>query len=102
MKDFSLSSCLGRLPRSLSKYAGLSTQATAYKYEEQQEEEGPMSRRLSEMTDEVVQKGSKSASKAIDEAGFSEELKQRLQERIEATRFKSENAAAFAQATLPV
>ena len=63
---------------------------------------GRMSERLSQMTDESIEQGGKSAQKATGDAGFSEELKRRLEARIKDGAFKSENAAAFAEITMPV
>lgn len=63
---------------------------------------GAMSKRLSEMTEEHIEHGGRSARKAMDEAGFSEELKRRLEARIADSKFKSENPAAFAQLNMPV
>ena len=60
-----------------------------------------MSRRLSEMSDESLQTGGRSAANAVKEAGFSEELKRQLEEKIAGSRFKSENANAFAQVNVP-
>jgi len=60
-----------------------------------------MSRRLEEMASENLQTGGRSARKAVEEAGFSEELKARLQEKIASSSFKSDNASAFAQANMP-
>ena len=65
-------------------------------------EPGGMSRRLAQMTDESVEQGGRSAKKAIEEGGFSEELKRRLEERIQESSFKSDNPAAFAQVNMPV
>ena len=65
-------------------------------------EPGGMSRRLAQMTDETIGQGGRSAKKALEEGGFSEELKRRLEERIQGSSFKSENAAAFAQVNMPV
>ncbi|KAL8718504.1 MAG: hypothetical protein Q9225_004372 [Loekoesia sp. 1 TL-2023] len=62
---------------------------------------GAMSKRLSEMTEEHIEYGGRSARKAMDEAGFSEELKRRLEAKIADSTFKSENPAAFAQLNLP-
>lgn len=61
-----------------------------------------MSRRLAEMTDESIEQGGRSAQKAVEEAGFSEELKRRLEARITDGKFKIKNAAAFAQVNMPV
>lgn len=57
-----------------------------------------MSRRLSEATDNALLVGGRAGRKAVEEAGFSEELKERLLERVQATKFRSENAAAFVEA----
>ena len=59
-----------------------------------------MSRRLAEATEEALLEGGRAGRKAFEEAGFSEELKVKLLERIEAAKFQSENAAAFAEAGL--
>lgn len=65
--------------------------------------DGAMSRRLAEMTEEAITQGGSSTRKNIQQGtGFSEELKQRLQERIAETAFKNENAAAISYANLPV
>ena len=61
-----------------------------------------MSRRLAQMTDESIEQGGRSAKKAIEEGGFSEELKHRLEARIQESSFKNENPAAFAQVNMPV
>ena len=65
-------------------------------------EPGGMSRRLAQLTDESVEQGGRSAEKTIEEGAFSEELKRRLEERIQQSSFKSENPAAFAQVHMPV
>lgn len=61
-----------------------------------------MSRRLSEMTEDTVEHGGRAARKALDEAGFSEELKRRLEAKIADSTFRNENPAAFAQLDMPV
>jgi hypothetical protein len=65
-------------------------------------EEGAMSRRLAEMAEETIETGGKSSRKVMAEAGFSEELKRQLEERIAQSAFKSEHAAAFSQVDMPV
>jgi hypothetical protein len=60
-----------------------------------------MSRRLEEMASDNLETGGRSARKAVEEAGFSEELKARLQEKIASASFKSDNASAFAQVDMP-
>lgn len=61
-----------------------------------------MSGRLAQMTDEMLEQGNRSAKKVIKEGGFSEELKKKLEARLQESSFRSENAAAFAQVNLPV
>ena len=63
---------------------------------------GALSRRLAEMTDESIESGGRNAEKVMEEAGFSEELKKRLEARIQETTFRSENPSAFAQMDMPV
>jgi len=60
-----------------------------------------MSRRLAEMTERNLEEGGRSAQKAVEEAGFDEELKTRLLERIAGASFKSQNASAFAEVNMP-
>jgi hypothetical protein len=61
-------------------------------------EQGAMSRRLAEATEDALLEGGRAGRKAVEEAGFSDELKSKLLERIEAAKFKSEHAAAFSEA----
>ena len=63
---------------------------------------GALSRRLAEMTEESIESGGRTAQKILDEAGFSEELKRKLEARIQETGFRNENPAAFAQIDMPV
>jgi len=65
-----------------------------------EKEQGAMSRRLAEATDDAILEGGRAGRKAVEEAGFSEELKMKLLERVEASKFRSENATAFAEAGL--
>ncbi|KAL8939033.1 MAG: hypothetical protein Q9216_003582 [Gyalolechia sp. 2 TL-2023] len=53
------------------------------------------------MTEEALAHGGRSAQKAMDEAGFSEELKRGLEAKIAASTFRNENPAAFAQLDMP-
>ncbi|KAK5682655.1 hypothetical protein LTS10_005783 [Elasticomyces elasticus] len=64
-------------------------------------ERGAMSRRLEQMSEETLETGGKSAVKAVEEAGFGEDLKRRLEEKIANASFRSENANAFAQVSVP-
>ena len=63
-------------------------------------EQGAMSRHLEEATEEALLTGGRAGQKAIAEAGFSEDLKQKLLDKIENAKFKSEHASAFAEAGL--
>jgi hypothetical protein len=60
-----------------------------------------MSRRLAQMSEESLETGGRSAQKAVGEAGFSDELKRQLEEKIANANFRNENAQAFAQANMP-
>ncbi|KMP05156.1 hypothetical protein CIHG_03648 [Coccidioides immitis H538.4] len=64
------------------------------------EEEGAMTRRMKEMSEEAML-GGKSAQKNMREADFSDDLKQQIEDRIAAASFKSEHAQAFAIANTP-
>ncbi|RYP27887.1 hypothetical protein DL767_007475 [Monosporascus sp. MG133] len=64
-------------------------------------EPGPMARRLEEATEEALLTGGRAGRRAVEEAGFSEELKERLFARVKDAQFRSENAAAFAEAGMP-
>lgn len=64
--------------------------------------EGRMSERLDQMTNAMIEQDGRRVKKVIDEGGFSEELKKKLETRLQESSFRSENAAAFAQASLPV
>jgi hypothetical protein len=96
-------------PRTLSSRSPLSAgEATAPKDEEEDvtpnegQAEGAMSRRLSEMAEEKIDTGSKSDRKLMEDAGFSEELKRKLEERIAQTTFQAENQQAFSEVNMPV
>lgn len=67
-----------------------------------EEEEGAFTRRLAEMTEQALLEGGRSARKNLQEAGFSEELKRKLEERLKDSAFKSEHAGAISLANLPV
>jgi hypothetical protein len=63
-------------------------------------EQGAMSRRLAEATEDALFEGGRAGRKAVEEAGFSDELKNKLLERIEAAKFRSDNTAAFSEAEM--
>lgn len=66
------------------------------------QEVGRMTERLVQMTEESIEEGGRGARRAVEEAGFSEQLKKQLEERLEQSKFKSEHATSFAEVTLPV
>lgn len=61
-----------------------------------------MARRLSQMTEDALLEGGRSAHRNIKDAGFSEDLKQQLEERVKAASFKSEHASAHSILDMPV
>ena len=69
---------------------------------EEKVEIGAMSQRLQDMSENNLQEGGRSARKVLEEAGFSEELRKKLEARVQESKFRSDNAAAFAQLNLPV
>ncbi|KAF1351078.1 hypothetical protein BDV97DRAFT_376656 [Delphinella strobiligena] len=60
-----------------------------------------MSRRLAQLSEEGLEAGGRRAAKAVEEAGFDEELKRKLEERIASASFRNDNIRAFAEAELP-
>ncbi|KAI1419517.1 hypothetical protein F5Y12DRAFT_720621 [Xylaria sp. FL1777] len=62
---------------------------------------GAMSRRLQEATEEVLLTGGKAGRHAVEDAGFSEELKERLFAKVKDAQFRSQYAAAFSEADMP-
>lgn len=60
-----------------------------------------MARRLSQLSEESLETGGRSARKAVEEAGFSTELRQALEEKIAAATFRHEHARAFAEVEMP-
>ncbi|KAL2404150.1 hypothetical protein ABEF95_001775 [Exophiala dermatitidis] len=65
------------------------------------QEEGAMSRRLAEMAEETIDTGSRSDRRLIQEAGFSDELKKQLEERIAQTEFAAQNQRAASVVNMP-
>ncbi|KAI0884951.1 uncharacterized protein GGS22DRAFT_162363 [Annulohypoxylon maeteangense] len=62
---------------------------------------GPMARRLEEATEDALLTGGRAGRRAVEDAGFSDELKERLLARVKDAEFRSEHAAAFAEAEMP-
>ncbi|KAJ5084720.1 hypothetical protein NUU61_009299 [Penicillium alfredii] len=65
------------------------------------EKEGGMTRRLAQMTEDAMLEGGRSARRNMEHAGFSEELKKQLEERVAAASFKSDHAAAHSVVDMP-
>ncbi|USP81736.1 hypothetical protein yc1106_09010 [Curvularia clavata] len=66
---------------------------------EEEKEEGALTRRLRDMSEEALISGGHSAIKAVDEAGFSPDLKAQLEQRIAAANLKSSEAELPASAS---
>jgi len=65
------------------------------------DKDNAMARRLEQMNEEMLESGGRGALKTVEEAGFGEDLRKQLQDRIAGASFRSENAQALAQAQLP-
>jgi hypothetical protein len=93
-------------PRSQTSSASTAkTEDKQTKDENENEEHGSasaMTRRLAQMTEDAMLEGGRSARRNIEHAGFSEELKKQLEERVAAASFKSEYAAAHSIVNMPV
>lgn len=61
---------------------------------------GAMSRRLAQATEDALLDGGRAGQQAIEAAGFSDELKAELLDKIAGQQFKSDNLAAFTEAEL--
>ncbi|KAJ5142726.1 uncharacterized protein N7515_001513 [Penicillium bovifimosum] len=68
---------------------------------EAEEKDSPMGRRLAQMTEDAMLEGGQSARRNIEQAGFSEELKEALAERVAAASFRSEHPAAHSIINMP-
>ena len=69
---------------------------------EKEEKDSPMGRRLAQMTEDAMLEGGRSARRNLEQAGFSEELKNKLAERVAAASFRSQYAAAHSIVEMPV
>ena len=58
----------------------------------EEKEEGALTRRLRHMSEEALESGGHGALKAVEEAGFSADLKAQLEQRIAAANFRSSEA----------
>ena len=64
-------------------------------------EQGAMSRRLQSATEDAIIEGGRAGRKAVEEAGFSEELRAKLLDRLQDTQFQSTYSASITEASLP-
>ncbi|KAJ5170274.1 uncharacterized protein N7500_003057 [Penicillium coprophilum] len=67
----------------------------------EENKDSPMGRRLAQMTEDALLEGGRSAHRNFEQAGFSEELKNELAERIAASSFRSQHAAAHSIVEMP-
>lgn len=74
----------------------------AKRADDEDENTGAMVRRLTQMTEDAMLEVGPSARRNIHHAGFSEDLKRQLEERVKAASFKSEHAAAHSILDMPV
>ncbi|KUI67070.1 hypothetical protein VM1G_03067 [Cytospora mali] len=63
-------------------------------------EPGPLARRLEEATEEALFTGGRAGRQAIEDAGFSEDLKQRLLDKVADANFREEHGTALREAGL--
>ncbi|KAL6854991.1 hypothetical protein ACO1O0_006127 [Amphichorda felina] len=63
-------------------------------------EPGAMSRRLEQATEDALLTGGSAGRRAIEDAGFSEELKEKLLDKVKDAKFRSQFAGALAQADM--
>lgn len=71
------------------------------RHEGAEQRKGAMTRKLEQLSEEALESGGRSGRKFVQEAGFSQELKEQLERKIADADFRSENAAALAQANMP-
>lgn len=66
-----------------------------------EKDEGAMTRRLRDMSHQALDSGGRSVRNTVSEAGFSEDLKRQLEERLASANFRAEHHSAFTEAELP-
>ncbi|KAL0934379.1 uncharacterized protein CTRU02_211178 [Colletotrichum truncatum] len=69
--------------------------------DEPKKEKGAMTRRLEEATEEALLTGGRAGRRAIEDAGFDQELKEKLLDKVQTAKFRSDFASAFAEAEMP-
>lgn len=65
------------------------------------EVKGAMTRRLEEATEDALLTGGRAGQRAIQDAGFSDELKEKLFDKISEAKFRKQYAGAFSTASMP-
>ncbi|KAK3953005.1 hypothetical protein QBC32DRAFT_130136 [Pseudoneurospora amorphoporcata] len=65
-----------------------------------EKEQGPMTRRLAQATEDALLTGGRAGLRAIEEAGFDEDLRNRLLAKVASAKFASEHASALSEAGL--
>ncbi|KAH7627229.1 hypothetical protein B0T09DRAFT_376776 [Sordaria sp. MPI-SDFR-AT-0083] len=65
-----------------------------------EKEPGPMTRRLAQATEDALLTGGRAGLRAIEEAGFDEDLRNRLLAKVASAKFASEHASALSEAGL--
>ncbi|KAI9898199.1 hypothetical protein N3K66_006559 [Trichothecium roseum] len=80
--------------------AGSSPPPPPPKQDAESEVKGAMTRRLEEATEETLLTGGRAGRRAVEDAGFSEELKDRLLDKIAGAEFRREHAGAFSAAEI--
>ncbi|KAK7429680.1 hypothetical protein QQZ08_003706 [Neonectria magnoliae] len=66
-----------------------------------EKEPGPLARRLEEATEEALFTGGTAGRRAVEDAGFSEELKEKLLNKIADAKFRTQYSGAVGQADIP-
>lgn len=64
-------------------------------------EPGPLARRLEEATEEALFTGGRAGRRAIEDAGFSKELKEKLLSKIADANFRTQYSGAFTEVDMP-
>ncbi|EJP69260.1 hypothetical protein CRV24_000582 [Beauveria bassiana] len=81
-----------------SKASKKDTKATNESRLTETEELGRLARRLQEATEEALLTGGRAGRQAVEDAGFSEQLKEKLMSKIADAKFKNDFAGALAEA----
>ncbi|KAI8165097.1 hypothetical protein K4K49_002749 [Colletotrichum sp. SAR 10_70] len=88
-------------PRFYSSERAAEAAETQQKQDGPPKEKGAMSRRLEEATEEALLTGGRAGRRAVEDAGFDQELKEKLLDKVQTAKFRSDFASAFAEAEMP-